>query len=128
MLDTLTRIVRWQWQTFGQADRRQGIIDHIKKELVEVQNFTNDPEEWVDLWFMATHGLWQTLSQMYPGYGSEQLAQLMLQGIEAKASKNEARNWPDRASQDPNKAVEHIRTPAEEQRKQMEAIRAAQNP
>lgn len=90
--------------TFGPGDRTAGVCDHIRKELVEVQDDAGAGlptlDEWVDVIILGFDGAWRS------GATPEQI----VQAIEAKQKKNEGRKWPDWRDQDPTKAIEHDRT------------------
>ncbi len=86
-------------RAFGPGDRTAGVIDHIRKELVEIEAVPGDVSEWIDVVLLAFDGAWRS------GYSPEQIAA----ALEAKQSKNERRNWPDWRTADPGKAIEHVR-------------------
>lgn len=86
--------------TFGPGLRTEGVCDHIRKELIEVENEPLHIEEWVDMILLALDGAWRS------GATPEQIAA----AIEKKQSKNELRDWPDWRTANPGKAIEHIRS------------------
>lgn len=86
-------------RTFGPGCRTDGVIDHITKELNEIREAPLDLSEWADVIILALDGAWRT--------GAE--PQEIIDAIAAKQAKNEARDWPDWRTQDPNKAIEHDR-------------------
>ncbi len=86
-------------RTFGPGTRTDGVIDHIRKELAEIEAKPDDVSEWVDVILLALDGAWRA------GFSPEQIAQ----AISAKQSKNEARTWPDWRTAEPGKAIEHVR-------------------
>lgn len=86
-------------RTFGPGARTAGVIDHIRKELVEVEMAPDDVTEWVDVVLLALDGAWRS------GHSPEQIAA----AIAAKQAKNEARNWPDWRTAEPGKAICHIK-------------------
>lgn len=86
-------------RAFGPGARSSGIIDHIRKELVEVEADPGDLSEWIDVVLLALDGAWRS------GFSPEQI----VWALEAKQSKNEKRNWPDWRTAEPDKAIEHIR-------------------
>lgn len=88
-------------KTFGPGLRTKGVCDHIRKELEEIDNAPTDLEEWVDAIILALDGAWRT------GASATEICI----AIEAKLSKNEKREWPDWRTADPDKAIEHIRSP-----------------
>lgn len=88
--------------TFGPGTRTTGVLDHIRKELVEVAADPNDITEWADIVILAFDGALRA--------GHE--PQDIIDAIIAKQARNESRVWPDWRTQDPNKAIEHIRSDA----------------
>ena len=88
-------------KTFGPGMRTAGVIDHIRKELREIESDPDDLLEWIDVIILACDGAWRA------GYSSEIIA-LTLEG---ELEKNMASKWPDWRTADPNKAIEHVRTP-----------------
>jgi hypothetical protein len=96
----LTQIA-WSLKTFGPEERTAGLVDHIKKELKEVEATPHDLEEWIDIVILALDGAWRA------GHSSEQIiAQLV-----DKQAENRARAWPDWRTAEPGKAIEHVREP-----------------
>lgn len=90
----------WSLRTFGPADRGvAGVIDHIRKELKEIEAAPADLEEWVDVIILAIDGAHRA------GHSPQAIAG----GIAAKQAKNEARQWPDWRTIEPGKAIEHVR-------------------
>lgn len=85
-------------KTFGPGRRTEMVIDHIRKELGEIEAAPNDVSEWIDVILLAIDGAWRS------GADPEQIAQ----GIRMKQSRNEARTWPDWRAADLTKAIEHV--------------------
>lgn len=96
----LTRQREFSERTFGPGTRTKGVIDHIRKELIEIEAKPDDLSEWVDVILLALDGAWRA------GYTPQQICE----GMTAKQVKNEARTWPDWRTADPNKAIEHDRS------------------
>jgi hypothetical protein len=90
----------WSEKTFGPGSRAQGVVDHIRKELVEIEEDPGDLREWTDVVILALDGAWRS------GASPEQI----IAALVAKQKKNEGREWPDWRTADPSKAIEHIRT------------------
>lgn len=86
-------------KTFGPAGKTAGVIDHIKKEIKEIEAEPTDLEEWIDLVLLSLDGAWRA------GYTPEQTVGM----LEYKQTKNENRKWPDWRTATPGKAIEHIR-------------------
>lgn len=95
----LQRQREWSEKIFGPGDRAQGIVDHIRKELKEIEKAPGDLEEWIDVAILALDGAWRSGASP-----SAIIAQLV-----AKQAKNETRSWPDWRTADPLKAIEHVR-------------------
>ena len=97
----LDRQQAWSAETFGPAEVRghRGVLDHILKELVEIEAEPGDVTEWADLIILAFDGAWRS------GHSPADT----IAAIKAKQERNEARTWPDWRTADPNKAIEHIR-------------------
>ena len=105
MFDLIAHIYRqraFSRATFGPGPRTQMVIDHIKKELVEIEDRPRDLDEWVDVILLALDGAWRT------GAPPEEIAN----AIARKQDRDERREWPDWRTVDPNKAIEHVRKPA----------------
>src|SRR4051812_30372323 len=84
---------------FGPGDRAKGIVDHIRKELIEVEAKPADVMEWVDIVLLALDGAWRA------GHQPEQI----WLAINEKQARNQSRIWPDWRLADPEKAIEHVR-------------------
>lgn len=89
-------------KTFGPGPRTKGVLDHIRKELAEIEADPADIMEWVDVIILAFDGAWRA------GWEPDAI----VNAIVAKQIKNEARDWPDWRTADPEKAIEHVREPA----------------
>lgn len=100
LLAHLRRQAEWSERTFGPGGRVQGVCDHIRKELVEVEAEGGPLSEWVDVIILGLDGAWRS------GATPEQIAVAIM----AKQRKNELRNWPDWRTADPSKAIEHVRS------------------
>lgn len=93
------RQIDWSRETFGPALRTGGVIDHIRKELKEIEADPHDLSEWIDVVILAMDGFWR-----HGGKASDLLPRLL-----AKQQKNMARTWPDWRSMSENQAIEHVR-------------------
>lgn len=99
LVEHLIRQRAWSMQTFGPGANTQGIIDHIRKELTELEEAPGDIYEWVDIVILALDGAWRS------GWSPQQIAD----AIPQKQIINENRQWPDWRTADPGKAIEHIK-------------------
>lgn len=96
--------------TFGPGPRTKGVIDHIKKELIEVELSNGSPTEWVDVVILALDGLTRSIwSQRTHTMYANEAAQMACNHIERKQCRNELRDWPDWRTADPEKAIEHVK-------------------
>jgi hypothetical protein len=87
-------------RTFGPGPRTHGVLDHIRKELAEIEAAPTDLGEWVDVAILALDGAWRAGHQ----------PQAIIDAIVAKQTRNEARTWPDWRTAEPGTAIEHDRT------------------
>lgn len=94
--------IEFNLRTFGPGARTQAVVDHIRKELVEVLQSGGDLAEWTDVIILSLVGALRS------GATPEQI----IQSVVAKHAKNEARRWPDWRTADPTKAIEHVREAA----------------
>jgi hypothetical protein len=86
-------------RTFGPGARTVAVVDHIRKELIEVVDSAGALAEWVDVIILGLDGAWRT------GATPTQI----VEAIVAKQIVNERRTWPDWRTADPAKAIEHVR-------------------
>ena len=100
ILDYLNFQVEWSLKTFGPGPRTRSILDHIRKELLEIEAEPLSLEEWVDLVALALDGAWRA------GHTPEAVWKEMQENM----SQNTERNWPDWRTADPDRAIEHDRT------------------
>lgn len=96
----LERQCAFSERTFGPGARTKGVIDHIRKELAEIEADPADISEWVDVIILAFDGAWRA------GWNPHDIVAVLV----AKQTKNEARAWPDWRTADPDKAIEHDRS------------------
>jgi hypothetical protein len=106
----LLRQMAWSHATFGPGERTAGVIDHIRKELKEVEMANGESSEWVDVVILALDGLTRRLA-FCNGYRADpqRVALTAVNMIVGKQSRNEARVWPDWRTADPNRAIEHVK-------------------
>jgi hypothetical protein len=105
--DYVFRQLIWSGLTFGPGDRTAGVIDHIRKELAEIEADPDDVKEWIDVIILAMDGAWRKLvaNGMDPKAAANEV-EIMLH---LKYLKNERRKWPDWRTTDPGKAIEHVK-------------------
>lgn len=95
----LLRQHEFSQKTFGPGPRLAGVMDHIRKELAEIEAAPDDITEWADLLLLAFDGA------LRAGHSPAEIAY----ALAFKQTLNEGRTWPDWRTADPNKAVEHVR-------------------
>ena len=101
-LDLISHLARqkaFSERTFGPGPRTAGVVDHIRKELKEIEAKPDDLSEWIDVVILGFDGAWRA------GYAPEQIVAELLR----KQEKNESRTWPDWRTASPDKAIEHVR-------------------
>jgi hypothetical protein len=96
----LERQAAWSERTFGPGSRAAGVVDHIRRELHEIEADPGDLKEWIDVVILALDGAWRS------GATPDEI----IAALVAKQAKNEARAWPDWRTAPPDKAIEHVRT------------------
>ncbi|MEM8773852.1 MAG: dATP/dGTP pyrophosphohydrolase domain-containing protein [Pseudomonadota bacterium] len=107
----LLRQMAFSHATFGPGERREGVADHLRKEICEMLDANGSAREWVDIVILGLDGLTRRLS-FETGSGRrdpEITAELACRMIREKQKRNEARTWPDWRTADPDKAIEHDR-------------------
>ena len=91
--------IEWSRRTFGPARRTKGIIEHIRKELLEIEADPDDLMEWTDIIILAMDGFWR-----HGGDPKDLLGYLL-----TKQLRNKARSWPDWRIIGDEHAIEHRR-------------------
>ena len=131
----LARQVAFGRMAFGPGERREGVLDHMTKELREVREALTQEQraqEWVDLVLLAQDGLLRCIREMLREALKEHadqpmvflgtevvalkgeptndyVAQLALVMLTGKRDKNELRSWPDWRGKSEDVALEHER-------------------
>ena len=89
----------WSVTTFGPGPRLLGVLDHLRKELGEVEATPDDVSAWADVLILAFDGT------MRQGHTPQQI----IDAVKAKQARNEARTWPDWRTMSTDTAIEHDR-------------------
>lgn len=106
----LIRQMAFSHATFGHGTRTKGVIDHIRKELVEVEESSGSSNEWVDVVLLALDGLTRQLAFINGDRKNpSDVAELACSMIIGKQTRNEARVWPDWRTAPSDKAIEHVK-------------------
>lgn len=106
--------------TFGPGRRARAVIDHIRKELKEIEKSLEEEDdtstmlEWVDVIILAFDGLTRHLAFPYGDeykdrFSPNDVADSAITLMVEKQTTNEARSWPDWRNSDPDKAIEHFK-------------------
>lgn len=86
-------------EAFGPGARTAGIVEHIRRELAEVEADPGDCFEWIDVVILALDGAWRA------GHSAASIENALW----AKLAKNKARRWPDWRGVDEATPIEHVR-------------------
>ena len=110
----LLRQMAWSHATFGPGARKDGVVDHIRKELEEVldeDDVEMSANEWVDVVILALDGLTRQLAFKNTEHRGDPraVATIACGMIEQKQARNEGREWPNWRTAKHGKAIEHVR-------------------
>ncbi len=89
----------WSSATFGPGEKTSGVVEHIRRELKEVERDPSDIMEWIDVMILAIDGCWRM------GWTPEEIEAALVK----KQKINGDREWPPIAEQAEGKPVEHVR-------------------
>jgi len=96
----IERQIAFSRETFGPGKRTGGVLEHIRKELKEIEAKPDDITEWSDLLILALDGAWRQ------GFTAVEICA----ALQAKQDVNRARQWPDWREVSEDSAIEHIRS------------------
>lgn len=99
LIEHLDRQKKWSFETFGPGPNLEGLLEHIRAELKEIEAKPFDLEEWIDVVILAFDGAYRQ------GHSSRDIAW----GLFAKQCKNEGRRWPDWRYAPAGQPIEHLR-------------------
>jgi hypothetical protein len=99
LIGIIYRQREFSMKTFGPGKRTSGIVDHIRKELVEIEESKGDLSEWIDVIILALDGAWRT------GATPSEIVEDLID----KQRRNETRTWPDWRRRKESEAIEHVR-------------------
>ena len=119
LIEHMKRAIAFSRATYGPGPRSKGVVDHIRKELAELETNPDDgiaSNEWVDVVILGLDGLWRAKEAelnagsllLIPHTGDE-IAERVVEAIVSKQNKNELRTWPDWRTASPDRAIEHVR-------------------
>jgi hypothetical protein len=95
------RQIEWSSKTFGSGHRTHALVNHIRKELMEIIENPCDLEEWIDVIILAFDGAWRC--GRHRDYTPEDIMDM----LDFKQQKNLGRTWVLPA--DPTQPCEHQR-------------------
>jgi hypothetical protein len=96
----IRRQINWSKKTFGPNDRLKGVLEHIRQELIEVEEHPKDASEWADIIILAIDGAWRQ------GLSAERI----VDALKKKQEKNFNRVWPDWRGKSENEPINHDRS------------------
>lgn len=99
MYEYLRNQLAWSLNTFGPNARLQGVVKHIRKELIEIEAAPTDLMEWIDVAILAFEGAWRS------GHSITEI----VDALQAKQQKNLRRSWPDWRTMSDDEPIEHER-------------------
>ena len=108
----LDQQIRWSRNTFGPGTREAGIIDHIKKELKEIEQAAPGDDkiaEWVDIIVLGFDGLWRAMDYGENHVDGQVTGFRMIARYLQKMEVNYDREWPDWRNFKQSQAIEHVR-------------------
>ncbi|MGH6859248.1 MAG: dATP/dGTP pyrophosphohydrolase domain-containing protein [Phyllobacterium sp.] len=105
LIKHLQRQAAFSHRTFGPGPRTLGNLDHIRKELLEIERDPDDLKEWVDVMLLAFDGA------MRRGFSPDAIVAT----LETVLTRNESRTWPDWRTMPDDRAIEHDRSNEEVQ-------------
>lgn len=110
--DYIAAQAEWSARTFGPGRRTKGIIEHIKKELVEIEESGGAPDEWVDVVILGLDGLWRSIQDRQTTGIEREIGMVAFNArdvLNAKQAVNLARQWPDWRTRTQDEPIEHVR-------------------
>jgi hypothetical protein len=90
LIEYLQKHMAWSAATFGPGRRTQGITEHIREELSEIEQEPLDLFEWVDVVILALDGAWRA------GYTPETICAALV----SKQKINFQRKWHENPVED----------------------------
>ncbi len=104
--------IKWSKKTFGDGHRVEGIIEHIRREFLEVEDTVyaeKATKEWIDIVILAFDGAWRSYYGCKFGGDEDELPEKITKLLIGKQRENLKRKYPVPTSQD--EPVEHKRPP-----------------
>jgi hypothetical protein len=99
LVETLRKQRAWSRETFGPNYSLSSVIDHLKKEVKEIEDDPADLMEYIDAAMLSFEGASRA------GYSPEEIADAFVEKLEI----NIKREWPDWRTAEPDKAITHVK-------------------
>lgn len=96
----IKRLASFSRKTFGPGFNHGRIVNHIRKELVEIEAAPDDLTEWIDVIILAVDGATRA------GYSAEEI----VSRLDGKLTVVEGREWPDWRTVPEGVPIEHVRS------------------
>ena len=97
--EVIEQFKEWNFNTYGPGERLTGTIEHIKKELEEIEKEPHDLVEWVDVIMLAMNGALR--------HGHE--PQAIIDAFFKKFEINKKRKWKDWREVPEGEPITHIK-------------------
>lgn len=95
----LNEFRKWNLKTFGPGNRTSGTIDHIKRELIEIEENPFDIYEWFDIIMLSINGA------IRHGHSSQDI----INAFHKKFEINKNRKWKNFEDVPEGEAITHIK-------------------
>ena len=99
LVSHLARQHAFSQATFGPGERTEGVLRHLEKEIDEARKNPHDLMERIDIIILGFDGA------LREGFTPQEI----VDGLVAKQTENEGREWPDWRLSDPDQPIEHVR-------------------
>ena len=100
LAEHLTRQFKFSMKIAGPGLCTKRLLDHIRKETLEIEADPTDMGEWIDIVILALDGATRLAAS----------PDQVIDALVARQTRNEGRVWTDWRTADPDKAIEHVRS------------------
>ena len=112
LITHLHRQAAWSHANFGPGRRTGGVVDHVREELIEIEDaaeYEKRVVEWADVVILGCDGLLREIATELPHLTFDQVAERAVKTIVKKMLDNERRRWPDWRGKSEDEPINHIR-------------------
>lgn len=99
----------WSPGINGPGLNTRRLLNHIRKEIEEIEADPMDLVEWIDIIILAIDGAWRVAQAQ----GASDVPGALVAALHTKMAKNHARKWPDWRELPEDAPVEHVRAAGE---------------